>query len=311
MRRLFLRPAHGARPGSGRRAFRAAAPEGLPVSENHLTEAAPGRRSRAPATALAPHRHPGSAAVSGRPFADKPAARRSVRRRRTPPPPRFVQSSALHLVRSERLGASALLRPKKRHPPAQSAGPRENISLISRNPCRKNAPLPERCVAKNDAAFSRGTPRKNVVSCPEACTSGKRRPVPDPNPFRGQVATRRQGPAHVAPHLFRSASARPRKTCHGKMTPVSVSALPCSERPCPFRHPHAVPQKDGSPLPEGWSTRTQGIVAPLPCRPGKRHALPHVFAFRPHERFRPPAAVSCPPLFAKGDARLTNPAFQH
>ena len=62
MRRLFLRPAHGARPGSGRRAFRAAAPEGLPVSENHLTEAAPPGTAERPQRPSLPIVHPGSAA---------------------------------------------------------------------------------------------------------------------------------------------------------------------------------------------------------------------------------------------------------
>ena len=87
MRRLFLRSAHGARPGSGRRAFRAAAPEGLPVSENHLTEAAPPGTAERPQRPSLPIVHPGSAAGSGRPLADKPAARRSVCRRREPSPP--------------------------------------------------------------------------------------------------------------------------------------------------------------------------------------------------------------------------------
>lgn len=80
MRRLFLRPAHGTSLGSGLRILHAAEPEGLPLSENPLTERGP------PGTVKSLKRpSPDRPSMTHRGAGRHPAGNHEARRMLTPP----------------------------------------------------------------------------------------------------------------------------------------------------------------------------------------------------------------------------------
>ena len=218
MRRLFLRPAHGARPGSGRRAFRAAAPEGLPVSENHLTEAAPPGTAERPQRPSLPIVHPGSAAGSGRPLADKPAARRSVCRRREPSPPLHPKRGlprrmrhwrkwprsplCTHMLREAVPVPASARRSAKRQRSAVRKMRYENIGH------RCPSPLPSEKTARSAPRLcllpSRTAPPSDRPASPARRFLQKATPACQISAFSAEQATAEQTPSAPTPRLSRA-----------------------------------------------------------------------------------------------------------
>lgn len=290
MRRLFFAPGTRHAPRSGRRFFRAAALEGLPLSENPLTEHGPPGAVKS-LKRPSPDRPPSVRRGAGR----HPAGNHEARRTLTPP------ARAVPLLPFKRVPASWAEQtnapgghtpvPGNKRRLSTDAVPRKNISLIPRNPCRKKRAEPK------------SAPQKNVASCPEACTSGKRRPVPGPNSFRGQIhgasAVCAAGAGRPLPRFVQKA-ALPRRTCSGRMRPVPRLRTHMLRKAVPSGIRTQFREKTAPRCPKAGG---RGIAAPLPA--DRKTTSPfHAFAFRRREgsALRPPR-FSCQPRFAKGDAR--------
>ncbi len=129
-------------------------------------------------------------------------------------------------------------------------------------------------------SFSRTNSRRVGSVC--------RRSRPSPPPLRPESRP-------ASKDVFRENAARS-KTSHAHV-----------QRSRAVRHPHAVPRKDCSPLPEGGGTRHR---CPSACRPKNDMPCP-CLCLPPSRRLRPPAAsLLLPAALRKRRARLPNLSFQ-
>lgn len=263
------------------RILRAAEPEGLSISENYLTERGP----------------PGTVKSLKRPSPDRPSSVRrgagrhpagnhAARRMLTPParavpilPFKRVPASWAEQTNAPGVHTPA---PGNKRRPSTDAVPRKNISLIPRNPCRKKRAELQSLRTENDALF-----QARILF--EDKFTARRRCVPQEQAVPSPASSRKP----------------PRRTWSGRMRPVPRLRTHMFREAVPVRHPHAVPRKDCSPLPEGGE-------ASLPlCLPTEKTACPaHAFAFRRREgsALRPPC-FSCAPRFARGEPARRTSAF--
>ena len=158
--------------------------------------------------------------------------------------------------------------PGNKRRPSTDAVPRKNISLIPRNPCRKKRAELQSLRTENDALF-----QARILF--EDKFTARRRCVPQEQAVPSPASSRKP----------------PRRTWSGRMRPVPRLRTHMFREAVPVRHPHAVPRKDCSPLPEGGGDETS---LPLCLPTEKRHALPMPL---------PSAVAKAPP-----SGRLASPA---
>lgn len=198
------------------------------------------------------------------------------------PPSSFQARPCILGGADERAGGHTLLLPRINVAPAQT-------------PCHEKISLsfPEIRAAKNAPSFKVCATKKTSPHAPKPAPRGKRRPVPDPNPFRGQI--------HGASAMCAAGAGRPLPRCVQKTASKDVvrenaarskTSHAHAQRSRAVRHPHAVAPKACSPLPEG--------ACPAPCL-----CLP------PSRRLRAPAALLLlTAALRKRRARLPNLSFQ-
>ena len=174
--------------------------------------------------------------------------------------------------------------PGNKRRPSTDAVPRKNISLIPRNPCRKKRAELQSLRTENDALFQARILFEDKFTARRRCVP-QEQAVPSPA----------------------SSRTPPRRTWSGRMRPVPRLRTHMFREAVPVRHPHAVPRKDCSPLPEGGGTRHR---CPSACRPKNDMPCP-CLCLPPSRRLRPPAAsLLLRAALRKRRARLPNLSFQ-
>ena len=206
-------------------------------------------------------------------------------RRRHEPSPFFLSSASLHLGRSRRTRrGSTLLPPGINVAPAQTPCHEKTSLSFPEIRAAKNAPSFKVCARKTTLCsrpefFSRTNSRRVGSVC--------RRSRPSPPPLRPESRP-------ASKDVFRENAARS-KTSHAH-----------AQKSRAVRHPHAVPRKDCSPLPEGGGTRHR---CPSACRPKNDKPFP-CFCLPPSRRLRPPAASLLLRAALHKRRRLPNLSFQ-
>lgn len=295
MRRLFFAPGARHAPQSGRRILRTAEPEGLPLSDNHLTERGPPGtvKSLKRPSPDRPSRMRRGAASGGQPRGASDAHAAGTSR----PPSSFQARPCILGGADERAGRATLLHPGINVAPAQT-------------PCHEKISLsfPEIRAAKNAPSF-KVCARKTTPHAPTPAPRGSDALFQTRILFEDKFTARRQCVPQEQAVPSPASSRKPpclEGRVPGECGPFQDFARTCSEKPCPSGIRTQFREKTAPRCPKAGG---RDIAAPLPA--DRKTTCPaHAFAFRRREgsALRPPR-FSCAPRFARGEPACRTSAF--